>query len=237
MYKYLKIKSTDNLEIHLKEINKCLTFFKDFLENHGINKLKTFLTKVREKELQFILQGILFSHFWAYEEVPKGDGKIDFFIIGPEQNKIIIETKMSDDVDYLDGIKIQLPEYLDRVKSKHGFFIIFYIDGTTKDIETIKNEIKLARFELFNDHYRITDFLIDLRERKSPSKMVSYSELRNVDGIGPKRAETFANAGYDSKESLLNAPVEEISSKTNISQGIIEKIIKKLALMPKKQNL
>lgn len=225
MYKYLKIKSTDNLEIHHKEIIKCLTFFKEFLEAHGINKLKTFLNKVREKELQFILQGILFSHFWAYEEVPKGDGKIDFFIIGPDKNKLIIETKMSDDVDYLDGIKIQLPEYLDRVKSKHGFFIVFYVDGTTKDIETVKKEINLARFKLFND-YIITVFLIDLRERESPSKIVSYSKLRKVDGVGPIRAEMLTNAGYDSIESILNAPLEEISSKTNLPQGVIEKIRK-----------
>lgn len=223
MYKHLKIKTTDNFEIHYKEIIKCLNFFKEFLESHGIIRLKKFLKQVREKELQFILQGILFSHFWAYEEIPKGDGKIDFFIIAPENNKIIIETKMSDDVDYLDGIKIQLPEYLVREKSKHGFFVVFYVDGTTKDLETIKEEIKTERLKIFNK-YIINQIVIDLRERESPSKMVSYANLRKIEGIGHKRAEIFINAGFDSRESILNTTIEEISSKTNFSQDLINNI-------------
>lgn len=223
MYKHLKIKPTDNFEIHYREVIKCLNFFKAFLESHGINKLKKFLKQVREKELQFILQGILFSHFWAYEEILKGDGKFDFFIISPENNKIIIETKMSDDVDYLDGIKLQLPQYLDREKSKHGFFLLFYVDGTTKNIETVKEEIITERFKLFNK-YKITEIIIDLRERESPSKMVSYSNLRKVKGIGHKRAEILTNAGFDSIESILTAPIEEISSKTNLPQDLINKI-------------
>jgi len=63
-----------------------------------------------------------------------------------------------------------------------------------------------------------------LRERESPSKMVSYSNLRKVDGIGLKRAEIFINTGYDSRESILNGSIEKISSKTNLPQDLIIKI-------------
>jgi len=181
------------------------------------------LKQVREKQLQFILQGILYSHFHAYKEVRRGDGIIDFFIIGPESKIIVIETKMSDDDDYLDGIKNQLPEYLERVKSKHGFFVVFYIDGTEKDIDIIKSEITLARFDLYKQ-YNINAFIIDLRERVSPSKIVSYQEIRIIKGIGQKKAEILGKAGFNSIDSILNNSTEEILSKTSLSKTVIETI-------------
>ena len=193
---------------------------KEFLERNGIVILRKYFKNVREDTLQFFLDGILDSHFDAYREVRTGDGLIDHFIIGPDDHKIIIETKMSDDEDYLDGIEIQLPEYLEREHSRTGFFIIFYIDGSSISIEDMRKELRSISTKHY-DKYFIRDIIIDLRERPTPSKQKSYAELRDIKGIGPKTARKLVKANIKTLKTLVDTPIEDILKKTSISKNTL----------------
>ena len=190
---------------------------KEFLERNGIEILRKYFKNVREDTLQFFLDGILASHFDAYREIRTGDGVIDHFIIGPDGNKIVIETKLSDDEDYLDGIKNQLPQYLKRVHSRMGFFIIFYIDGSSTSIEEMKKEVRSISTTLY-DKYSIRNIIIDLRERPTPSKQKSYADLRAIKGIGPKTVKELVKSRIKTLQDLVNTPIEDILKKTSISK-------------------
>lgn len=180
-------------------------------------RLRKYFRKVREETLQFFLDGILDSHFDAYREVRTGDGLIDHFLIGPDGHKIIIETKMSDDEDYLEGIEVQLPEYLERQQSRTGFFIIFYIDGSSTSIEEMKKEVRSIITKLY-DKFIIRDMIIDLRERPTPSKQKSHAELRAIKGIGSKTVKKLVEAKIKTPQDLVNTPIEDILKKTSISE-------------------
>lgn len=221
----MKISSSVTFELHLKQLINSLTFFKEFLEGHGIKTLKNHFKKVREKTLQFILCGILFSHFYAFQEIQQGDGYIDFFVIGPENNEIIIETKMSDAENYIEGIRNQLPTYLRQRKAKVGIFVLFYIDGTPKRINEIEKEIDLVKLDYINE-FHLFSLLIDLRKRPSPSKIVSYQELRDIPGVGSARAEKLYKAGFISINSIKNSSIGTICSETGLSEQVVSSIKK-----------
>lgn len=127
---------------------------------------------------------------------------------------------MSDDEDYLDGIEIQLPEYLERVHSRTGFFIIFYIDGSSISIEDIRKELRSISTKHY-DKYFIRDIIIDLRERPTPSKQKSYAELRDIKGIGPKTARKLVKANIKTLKTLVDTPIEDILKKTSISKNTL----------------
>ena len=221
----MKLSTSDTYELHHKQLFNCLTFLKGFLEGHGIKTLKKHFKKVREKTFQFILSGILFSHFYALEEIKQGNGYIDFFVIGPENNEILIETKMSDAENCTEGIRNQLPTYLRRRKAKVGIFILFYIDGSPKSINEIEKEIDMVRLDYINE-FLLYCLIIDLRERPSPSKIVSYQELRNIPGVGNVKAEKLYKAGFTSKSSIIESTIETICSKTRLSENVVLRIKK-----------
>lgn len=230
----LKIKNSDSISIYLTELSKCLNFFKNFLENHGIKTLKRFLRVVDEPTLQFILQSILFSHFWAYDEVKTGDGRIDFFLIGPENRRIIIETKLSIDEDYIEGLKQQLVNYLKREHAFFGYFILFYFDGCKSSISEVEKEIQ-NELSKINLEYSIRFLLIDLIERDTPSNIKSYQALRNLPKIGKSRTESLVAKKIFTLIDFIGYPTDKLCEILNLSKKNIlqikshaENVIKKL---------
>lgn len=130
---------------------------------------------------------------------------------------------MSDDRDYIEGIRNQLPTYLRRRKAKVGIFILFYINNTHKSINEIKKEIEKIILDNANEFF-LSYLIIDLTKRPTPSKIVSYQELINIPGVGSARAESLYKAGFVSKKKILDSTIEAICSKTGLSEGIISKI-------------
>lgn len=130
---------------------------------------------------------------------------------------------MSDDRDYVEGIRNQLPIYLRRRKAKVGIFILFYINNTHKSINEIKKEIEKIILDNANEFF-LSYLIIDLTKRPTPSKIVSYQELINIPGVGRAKAESLYKAGFVSKKKILDSTIEAICSKTGLSESIISKI-------------
>jgi hypothetical protein len=60
-----------------------------------------------------------------------GSGNIDFYVVGPVQNKglakIAMEAKKADSPKLEHGFQVQLPEYMERIGTQFGIFITYWL--------------------------------------------------------------------------------------------------------------
>ena len=60
-----------------------------------------------------------------------GSGKLDFYVVGSTLKsglaKIAIEAKKADNSKLSHGLKIQLPEYMERIQTQHGIYLVYWL--------------------------------------------------------------------------------------------------------------
>ena len=94
---------------------------------------------LNEPEISRYVAGFLSSHGAARNfdvtcESIAGTGNLDFHVVAPIQEqgmvKIAIEAKKANHQDIEHGLKTQLPEYMARIGTKYGIFLIYWLRST-----------------------------------------------------------------------------------------------------------
>ena len=69
-----------------------------------------------------------------------GTGNIDFQIVGPLLNaglgKVAIEAKKADSARLTHGLRVQLPEYMARIGTNHGIYLIYWLKSPSYQYPT-----------------------------------------------------------------------------------------------------
>ncbi len=128
--------------------NKILEFadyYKEFIELRSGYKLLWNDTKTlprSEEDVQLLFKGILDEHCRANNidftrEVNQAMGPVDFRFSSGYSNRVLLEAKLAKNTKFWNGLKKQLPKYLQIDKCKYGIFLV--IAFTDKDIERINS--------------------------------------------------------------------------------------------------
>jgi hypothetical protein len=89
-----------------------------------------------EPDISRFIAGYLSAHggsrnFEVTCEPIAGSGNIDFYILGPILNsgmgRIAIEAKKADSAQLIHGLQIQLPEYMARIGTSYGVYLIYWL--------------------------------------------------------------------------------------------------------------
>ena len=76
-----------------------------------------------------------------------GTGNIDFYIVGPILDsglgKIAIEAKKADSAKLVQGFQIQLPEYMARIGTNHGIYLVYWLQSALYPHPSQSNYAKL----------------------------------------------------------------------------------------------
>ena len=119
----------------------------------------------KEKNIQFLFYAssyyfCLENDIGLFPEVNFGRGPVDF-CFGEKADKIVVEVKLSTNKNYRDGLKNQLPTYMDSSRAIFGYFLFMNYDGpTTEKIEKLfkiynkmpesyKNNIEIISIDSF----------------------------------------------------------------------------------------
>lgn len=143
-------------------VKKCVNVFKHLVEKCGLRK------SIREYD-EKVAQNLFLATSYIYcidnaitvlPECNSGRGPVDFVFTNGGQ-RISVELKKSSNTNYCNGLKKQLPDYMDSNQSSRGFFLFFNVDTieskkvvrilqTYSEIEDTKKErIDLEIIECF----------------------------------------------------------------------------------------
>ena len=133
-----------NEEIFFEKINKFVNYYKEFIEFRSGYKLlwnDTKNTPRSEEDVQLLFKGILDEHCRANNidltrEVNQGRGPIDFRFSSGYSNRVLLEIKLAKNTKFWNGLKNQLPLYMNVDSCNKGIFLV--IVYTDKDAERIK---------------------------------------------------------------------------------------------------
>lgn len=134
-----------NEETFFEKINRFVNYYKEFIEFHSGYKLlwnDTKNTPRSEEDVQLLFKGILDEHCRANNidltrEVNQGRGPIDFRFSSGYSNRVLLEIKLAKNTKFWNGLKKQLPLYMNVDSCDKGIFLV--IVYTDKDAERIKN--------------------------------------------------------------------------------------------------
>ena len=129
--------------------NKILQFanyYKNFIElNSGYKLLWNEDSPRSEEDVQILFKGILDEHCRANNidfnrEVNQGRGPVDFKFSLGYSNRVLIEAKLAKNTHFWNGLKKQLPKYMQIDSCNFGIFlVIVYTDKDLKRISDIQN--------------------------------------------------------------------------------------------------
>lgn len=162
------------------QIKEFVQYYKDFIEIKSGYKLlwnDTKTTARSEEDVQLLFKGILEEHCRANNidftrEVNQGMGPVDFRFSCGYSNRVLLEIKLAKNTKFWNGLKKQLPKYLQIDSCKNGIFlVIVYTDNDIdriKDIQKITKETK----ELYDINIEVV--VIDARttNKQSASKLL-----------------------------------------------------------------
>ena len=142
--------------------------FQNFVENHGGWSLlwNDNETPKPEPASQFLFHGIVRSYCEANDiDISKepniGRGPVDFKVSSGFKQRALIEVKLAKNSKFWNGLKKQLPKYLQAEEVKDGRFLVIVL--TDKDLKKLP-DIKAKTEEVSNQTgYRITTHIVDAR--------------------------------------------------------------------------
>ncbi|MDR6528389.1 hypothetical protein J2787_003826 [Chryseobacterium rhizosphaerae] len=174
----LKIKDAfDNNSFHEFSI-ELINYYQHFIENNsGYKLLWNDDGKYKKEEAaQLIFVALIKSFCKANnidltKEVNLGRGPVDFRFSQGYENRASIEVKLAKNSHFWNGVKLQLPKYLEVEDIKIGYFIVIcYNEDDFKKIENLENECTRVSKEIKRE---IIPFIVDATNHKpSASKLV-----------------------------------------------------------------
>jgi hypothetical protein len=127
-----------------------------------------------EKAAQLLFLGII-KHYCKANDIdvsPEpniGRGPVDFKVSHGYSFRALIELKLARNTKFWNGLKKQLPTYMEAEKVKHGYFVIVICSDT--DIDRLK-DIRKAIRDVTTTGLVIQYFTVDARtEKPSASKL------------------------------------------------------------------
>lgn len=169
----------DNDTSFLNKIFGFTQYYKDFVELRSGYKLLWNESKTSprsEEDVQILFKGILDEHCRANNidftrEVNQGMGPVDFRFSSGYTNKVLLEAKLAKNTKFWNGLKKQLPKYMEIDACKLGIFLV--IAFTDKDIKRVNDIQNIARET--EEYYNITirTVVVDARidNKESASKL------------------------------------------------------------------
>ena len=143
-------------------VKKCVSVFKHLVEKCGLrNSVREYDEKVAQN--LFLATSYIYcidNKISILPECNSGRGPVDFVFTNGGQ-RMSVELKKSSNTNYCNGLKKQLPEYMDSNQSIRGFFLFFNVDSkesnkvvkilqTYSEIEKpLKEKIDLEIIECF----------------------------------------------------------------------------------------
>lgn len=133
------------------QIKEFVQYYKEFIEIKSGYKLlwnDTKTTARSEEDVQLLFKGILEEHCRANNidftrEVNQGMGPVDFRFSCGYSNRVLLEIKLAKNTKFWNGLKKQLPKYLQIDSCKKGIFLV--IVYTDKDIDRMKDIQKITK--------------------------------------------------------------------------------------------
>ena len=137
-------------EIFFEKVSEFVNYYKEFIEfRSGYKLLWNDMKNIprSEEDVQLLFKGILDEHCRANNidltrEVNQGMGPIDFRFSSGYSNRVLLEIKLAKNSKFWNGLKKQLPLYMNVDSCDKGIFLV--IVYTDKDIERIKNIQKVC---------------------------------------------------------------------------------------------
>ncbi len=142
------IKDNSNFEIIFKEFahyissEKRMSFWRKNSNRNG-KKWISHPEKFAKDLLHTFLSGKFNTSIYTFEELTAGAGKIDIFIIAPNNEKIVVELKMCGhgySKNYALAGRDQLTHYMENKRTKEGFLIVF--DSRKRDFAQGFNDLE-----------------------------------------------------------------------------------------------
>lgn len=175
-YSFRNIYDNDQFFISVIELTNN---FKNYIELQSGYKLLWNDTRSKprtEADVQLLFKGIVDEHCKANNidltrEVNQGMGPIDFRFSCGYHNRVLLEIKLARNTKFWNGLKKQLPHYMNVDSCKYGIFLVVVF--TDKDNERISN-IEDVCNEVANYHgVNIDIVVIDARgeNKESASKL------------------------------------------------------------------
>lgn len=170
--------STVNEETFFERIMNFVNYYKEFIEFRSgykllWNDMKN--TPRSEEDVQLLFKGILDEHCRANNidltrEVNQGMGPIDFRFSSGYSNRVLLEIKLAKNTKFWNGLKKQLPLYMNVDSCDKGIFLV--IVYTDKDVERIKNiqEVCHDVCQYHNVDIKIVSIDVRLDNKESASK-------------------------------------------------------------------
>ena len=170
--------STVNEETFFERIMNFVNYYKEFIEFRSgykllWNDMKN--TPRSEEDVQLLFKGILDEHCRANNidltrEVNQGMGPIDFRFSSGYSNRVLLEIKLAKNTKFWNGLKKQLPLYMNVDSCDKGIFLV--IVYTDKDVERIKNiqEVCYDVCQYHNVDIKIVSIDVRLDNKESASK-------------------------------------------------------------------
>ena len=172
-----KLTADDVLEISR---NACL-LFKKCIENHRSYKLMYYekgnLAK-SEKAAQELLYIVSVAYLKASgadvdisPEADTGVGKLDFKFSQGASSRVIIEMKLSNNRDLLNGYVTQLPEYMKSQNAVYGIYVVVIVDSKGNQNKFLNQLREIEENRSKDDKLSPIIIFVDARERTTASKM------------------------------------------------------------------
>ena len=170
--------STVNEETFFERIMNFVNYYKEFIEFRSgykllWNDMKN--TPRSEEDVQLLFKGILDEHCRANNidltrEVNQGMGPIDFRFSSGYSNRVLLEVKLAKNTKFWNGLKKQLPLYMNVDSCDKGIFLV--IVYTDKDVERIKNiqEVCYDVCQYHNVDIKIVSIDVRVDNKESASK-------------------------------------------------------------------
>ena len=160
--------------------NACL-LFKVCVENHRSYKLMYYekgnLAK-SEKAAQELLYIVSEAYLKASgadvdisPEADSGVGKLDFKFSQGASSRVIIEMKLSNNRDLLNGYVTQLPEYMKSQNAVYGIYVVVIVDRKGNQNKFLNQLREIEENRSKDDKLSPIIIFVDARERPTASKM------------------------------------------------------------------
>ena len=164
----------------LGETRAACMLFKELVENHRSYKLMYYeYGKVAKSE--DYAQELLFTISEAYlrargsdidisPEADTGVGKLDFKFSQGSHSRVVIETKLSTNIDLLHGYVTQLPDYMKSQNASYGLYVIVIVDSKKNQIGQMKKLLNIEQDRDKTDLSKPEIIFVNAKERKTASK-------------------------------------------------------------------
>ncbi|AZA84424.1 hypothetical protein C1637_06165 [Chryseobacterium lactis] len=158
-------------------VSDIINYFTNYIENNSGYKLLWNDDKTAKKEeaAQLIFVALTKSLCKANNidlnrENNLGSGPVDFKFSQGYKNKVLIEVKLAKNNRFWDGVRLQLPKYMQAEEIDKGYFLV--ICYSEKEIEKVKELQKISKQVSKEQRKEIIPIIVDATpDKKSASKL------------------------------------------------------------------